>query len=267
VPRLSPGKGDRSADGVEGNFGQKYLRDTSSMSRNDSKEKAKKSVLSIKMRATTSFQGGHGGSSSITGVNGAQSSRLPGSNGLGGQNVADGHAGVNQKTQIQQTSQIKLRVKSLKKGDNTLISTSNLNSSVSKASAEKIRTSSNSSMGTSGARMLRLKFKPRNFNSKIGEGELQKRSGDEQQDKVSSHMDEGMSTLVHGSHAQQHMHSQEQAKVQSARSGLKATDKRRDRIARGQRSQAGQDGLIASKQSSGNPAASGHHTSKASFTG
>jgi len=55
VPRLSPGKGDRSADGVEDNFGEKYLRDTSSMSRNDSKEKAKKSVLSIKMRATTSF--------------------------------------------------------------------------------------------------------------------------------------------------------------------------------------------------------------------
>ena len=61
--RLSPGKGDRSADGVEGNFDQKYLRDTLSMSRNDSKEKVKKSVLSIKMlRATaTSFYGGHGG--------------------------------------------------------------------------------------------------------------------------------------------------------------------------------------------------------------
>ena len=47
------------------------------------------------------------------------------------------------------------------------------------------------------------------------------------------------------------------SKVQSARSGLKASDKRRDRIARGQRSQAGQDGLVASKQSSGNPAAPG----------
>ena len=144
------------------------------MSRNDSKEKVKKSVLSIKMlRATaTSFYGGHGGTSSIAGVNGAQSSRLPGINGLNGQNAADGHAGASRKTHIQQTnSQIKLRVKSLKKGDNTLVSTSNLNSSVSKASAEKIRTSSNSSMGTSGARKLRLKFKPRNFNSKQGEGE------------------------------------------------------------------------------------------------
>ena len=265
--RQSPGKGDRSADGVEGNFDQKYLRDTSSMSRNDSKEKVKKSVLSIKMlRATTSFYGGHGGTSSMTGVNGAQSSRLPGINGLNGQNAADG-PGANRKAQIQQTaSQIKLRVKSLKKGDNTLISTSNLNSSVSKASAEKIRTSSNSSIGTSGARKLRLKFKPRNFNSKQGDGEQQKRSGDEQQDKGSSHLDEGTSALAHISQAQ-HMQSQEQVKVQSARSGVKGFDKRRDRVARGQRSQVAQDGPAGAKQpgAAGGSAAGGHQASKASL--
>jgi len=89
--RQSPRKADRSADGVEGNFDQQYLRNTSSLTRNDSKEKVKKSVLSIKMlRATTnSFYGGQGGSSSITGVNGAQSSRLPGINGLNSQNTTD----------------------------------------------------------------------------------------------------------------------------------------------------------------------------------
>lgn len=62
----------------------------------------------------------------------------------------------------------------MKKGDNTLISTSNLNSSVSKTSAEKIRTSSNSSLGNNTGRMLKLKFKPRNFNQKNTETENKK---------------------------------------------------------------------------------------------
>jgi len=51
-------------------------------------------------------------------------------------------------------------------------------------------------MGTSGARKLRLKFKPRNFNSKQGEGDQQKRGGDDQQDKASSHLEEGAGAMA-----------------------------------------------------------------------
>lgn len=57
-------------------------------------------------------------------------------------------------------------------------------------------------MGTSGARKLRLKFKPRNFNSKQGEGDQQKRGGDDQQDKASSHLEEGASAMAQAAQTQ-----------------------------------------------------------------